>query len=147
MVQSRGKEIRLYDTTLKLDTSGHTDILDITQEIQAFLTESRLSQGTVTLFIPGSTASLTTIEYEPGAVEDFKTAVERIVPKNIPYKHNERWGDGNGYSHIRAALLGPSLSVPFQNTTLILGTWQQIILVDFDNRPRTREIHVQIMGF
>ena len=100
----------------------------------------------MTVFVPGSTAGITTIEYESGAVRDFQEAIERIAPKSIHYHHDQRWGDGNGYSHVRAALLGASLTVPFSSSKLLLGTWQQIILVDFDNRPRTRNILLQIIG-
>jgi len=132
--------------TLQFQTNGDTDLVDITTEVAASVSESDISSGTVTVFVPGSTAGITTIEYESGAVRDFQEAIERIAPKSIHYHHDQRWGDGNGYSHVRAALLGASLSVPFSSSKLLLGTWQQIILVDFDNRPRTRNIILQIIG-
>ena len=131
---------------LEISTSGDCDVLDITKSVQKAVTDSSLSSGTVTVFVPGSTASVTTIEYESGAVSDLKEMFSKIVPEEIFYAHNARWGDGNGHSHIRASLLGPSLSIPFQSSSLITGTWQQVILVDFDNRPRKREIILQIVG-
>ncbi|HVY54481.1 MAG TPA: secondary thiamine-phosphate synthase enzyme YjbQ [Thermodesulfobacteriota bacterium] len=132
--------------SIKLRTRGETDLVDITNEVGQGVRESGLSSGTVTVFIPGSTAGVTTIEYEGGAIQDFREAIERIAPRNIHYHHDARWGDGNGYSHVRAALQGASLTVPFSSSELILGTWQQIIVVDFDNRPRSREVILQIMG-
>lgn len=131
---------------LRIETNGETDLIDITAEVAKGVSESGILSGTVTIFVPGSTAGVTTIEYEDGAIRDFQEAVNRIAPKDIGYHHDARWGDGNGYSHVRAALLGPSLSVPFTSSKLLLGTWQQIIVVDFDNRPRSREIILQIMG-
>ncbi|MER3447233.1 MAG: secondary thiamine-phosphate synthase enzyme [Candidatus Dadabacteria bacterium] len=132
--------------SLRLQTKGETDLIDITRMVESSVRNSGISSGIVTVFVPGSTAGVTTIEYESGALMDFQRAVERIVPKNIHYDHDARWGDGNGYSHIRAALLGASLTVPFSSSRLLLGTWQQIVLVDFDNRPRKRELTLQIMG-
>lgn len=131
---------------LRIETNGDTDLIDITGEVARGVSDSGLSSGTVTVFIPGSTAGVTTIEYEGGAIKDFQEAIERIAPKNIGYHHDARWGDGNGYSHVRAALQGASLTVPFASSRLMLGTWQQIIVVDFDNRPRSREIILQIIG-
>lgn len=131
---------------IRLETRGETDLIDITAEVAKGVSDSGLSSGTVTVFIPGSTAGVTTIEYESGAIRDFEEAIERIAPKDIGYHHDARWGDGNGYSHVRAALQGASLTVPFTSSRLLLGTWQQIIVVDFDNRPRSREIILQIMG-
>ena len=132
--------------SLKLETRGETDLIDVTQSVARAVKDSGISSGIVTVFVPGSTAGVTTIEYEGGAIADFKKAVERIAPKGVHYNHDARWGDGNGYSHIRASLLGPSLTVPFSSSRLVLGTWQQIIVVDFDNRPRRREVIVQIVG-
>lgn len=132
--------------SIRLETNGETDLIDITSEVAQGVSESDLSSGTVTIFVPGSTAGVTTIEYETGAIRDFRETIERIAPRDIDYYHDERWGDGNGYSHVRAALLGPSLSVPFASSRLLLGTWQQVIVVDFDNRPRSREIILQIIG-
>ena len=132
--------------SLQIETNGDTDLIDITGEVARGVSESGLSSGTVTVFIPGSTAGVTTIEYEGGAIRDFQEAIERIAPKDIGYHHDARWGDGNGYSHVRAALQGASLTVPFASSRLLLGTWQQIIVVDFDNRPGSREIILQIIG-
>jgi secondary thiamine-phosphate synthase enzyme len=109
--------------------------------------KSGLQRGVVTVFVVGSTAAVTTVEYEPGLVEDdLAAAFERLAPKDIDYAHNERWGDGNGYAHVRASLIGPSLAVPFVEGKLVCGTWQQIVLVDFDNRPRSRRVVVQMVG-
>ena len=127
-------------------TRGECDLIDITAQVKREVLDSGINAGTVTVFISGSTAGISTIEYESGLVSDFQGMWDRTVPRNIPYQHDRRWGDGNGYSHMRASLLGPSLVVPFTDKTLLLGTWQQIVVADFDNRPRSREIVVQIMG-
>ena len=119
---------------------------DITPQISQKLGESDVNSGTVTVFVAGSTAGITTIEYESGVINDFKVMWERAVPYDIAYDHDRRWGDGNGYSHVRASLLGASMVIPFSNKKLILGTWQQVILVDFDNRPRSRRVVLQVMG-
>jgi secondary thiamine-phosphate synthase enzyme len=129
-----------------VETRGDDDILDITDKIAELITDSRLKSGIVTAFITGSTAGVTTIEFEPGLVNDFQQLWENLAPNNVPYDHNTRWGDGNGYAHVRASLLGASLTVPFTGGKLVLGTWQQIVLVDFDNRPRQRTVIVQMMG-
>jgi len=131
---------------ISIRTKGEFDVVDITSDVERIVSQAGVESGTVTVFISGSTAGVTTIEYEPGVVSDFKGMWERIVPRDMQYKHDERWGDGNGYSHVRASTLGPSLVVPFSNRALLLGTWQQIIVVDFDNRPRSREIILQIVG-
>ena len=131
---------------ISLQSQGECDIIDITPEVEREVAEAEVKDGTVTVFVAGSTAGVTTIEFEPGLVSDFQDMWERNVPKNIPYSHDRRWGDGNGYSHVRASLLGASLAVPFNNKRLTLGTWQQIVLVDFDNRPRSRQTILQIMG-
>lgn len=131
---------------IKFNTEGETDIIDITGEVAKAVSGSRLKNGTVTVFVPGSTGGLTTVEYEPGLVEDLKRFFEKIAPERDSYSHNQRWHDGNGYSHVRASFLGPSISVPFVQKVLQLGTWQQIIFIDFDNRPRSRELVVQIIG-
>ena len=131
---------------ISLQSKGHCDIIDITPQVEQQLAEADIKNGTVTLFVAGSTAGISTIEYEPGLISDFQSMWERNVPENIPYNHDRAWGDGNGYSHVRASLLGASLVVPFNNKRLTLGTWQQIVVVDFDNRPRSRQIIVQIMG-
>ena len=131
---------------ISLQSKGHCDIIDITPEVQEQLAETDVTSGTVTLFISGSTAGISTIEFEPGLLSDFQEMWERNVPINIPYQHDRAWGDGNGHSHVRASLLGASLVVPFSDKRLALGTWQQIVVVDFDNRARSRQIVVQIMG-
>ena len=132
--------------TIQLDTKGETHIIDITKFAVEGLAQSSLVKGAVTLFVSGATGALTTLEYEDGLVQDLKTAFEKIAPRKGEYMHNLRWSDGNGFSHIRASMLGPSLSVPFVNGKLMLGTWQQIVFIDFDNRPRSREIVMQFIG-
>ena len=131
---------------ISLQTEGQCDIIDITPQVEQQVAETSMNSGTATVFVAGSTAGISTIEYESGLVSDFKDMWERNAPKNIPYDHDRRWDDGNGYSHVRASLLGASLVVPFNDKRLTLGTWQQIVLVDFDNRPRSRQIILQIMG-
>jgi secondary thiamine-phosphate synthase enzyme len=131
---------------ISFQTKGHCDIIDITPQVEQQLADTEVNSGIVTLFIAGSTAGISTIEYESGVLADFQRMWERNVPQNIPYDHDRRWGDGNGYSHVRASLLGASLVVPFTGKRLSLGTWQQVIVVDFDNRPRSRKVIVQIMG-
>ena len=131
---------------ISLSTKGFCDIQDITSSIAATVSKSKIQNGIVTVFCPGSTGAVTTIEYEGGVLEDLKKAVERIAPSNIPYAHDRRWGDGNGFSHVRATLLGPSLTVPVTDGKIALGTWQQIVFIDFDNRSRRRKIVVQVMG-
>ena len=132
--------------TISLQSKGHCDIIDITPQVEQEVAEAGINSGTVTLFVAGSTAGISTIEFESGLLSDFQSMWERNVPKNITYNHDRSWGDGNGYSHVRASLLGASLVVPFNNKRLTLGTWQQIVLVDFDNRPRSRQLILQIMG-
>jgi secondary thiamine-phosphate synthase enzyme len=127
-------------------TKGNAEITDLTSKVASALERSDLESGVVVIFASGATGAVTTIEYEPGLVEDMKDALERIAPKEIEYAHNQRWGDGNGHSHIRASVIGPSLTVPFSEGKLMLGTWQQIVFLDLDNRPRYRRIVVQIMG-
>jgi secondary thiamine-phosphate synthase enzyme len=132
--------------SLSLQTRGDTDIHDITDKVTEAVRASRMQNGTVTVFCPSSTSGVTTIEYESGALNDLRRLFNEIIPPNRDYAHNARWGDGNGHAHVRAALLGPSLNIPFVKGQLVLGTWQQIIYVDFDNRPRSRELVVQIVG-
>jgi secondary thiamine-phosphate synthase enzyme len=131
---------------ISLRTKGNCDIIDITSQVKREVSGSDINSGTVTIFVAGSTGGVTTIENETGLLSDFQDMWERNIPRNIQYQHDRAWGDGNGYSHVRASLLGPSLVVPFTNKSLHLGTWQQIVLVDFDNRPRSREVLLQIMG-
>ena len=121
-------------------------IINITPQVEQQVAETDISNGTATLFITGSTAGISTIEFESGLLSDFQGMWERNIPQNIPYNHDRRWGDGNGYSHVRASLLGASLVIPLNDKRLTLGTWQQIVLVDFDNRPRSRQIILQLMG-
>jgi len=127
-------------------TRGECDLIDITGQVKREVLDSGINAGTVTLFLAGSTAGISTIEYESGLLSDFQSMWERTIPRNVPYQHDRTWGDGNGYSHVRASLLGASLVVPFTDKALTLGTWQQIVVVDFDNRPRSREVVLQIMG-
>lgn len=129
-----------------LNTRGNGHILDITNEVSNKVEGCGLEMGIVTLFTPSSTSALTTIEYEPGAVKDLQDFFDRTVPPEMEYEHHLRWGDGNGHSHVRHALLGPSLTVPFVHGRLTLGTWQQIAFVDFDSRPRARSVLLQIIG-
>lgn len=131
---------------LALSMRGFCDLRDVTRSVADAVAESGLRDGIVTVFTPGSTAGVTTIEYESGCVQDFQAHMDRWVPADRPYRHNERWGDGNGFSHLRAASVGPSLTVPFRDGGLLLGTWQQIVVADFDNRPRERTVIVQILG-
>lgn len=133
-------------TSISLSTRGEADIHDITGEIARQVSQSGLRDGTATVFCPSSTSGLTTIEYESGALSDLRRLFDEIVPRHREYAHDARWHDGNGHSHVRAALLGPSLTIPFVDGELTLGTWQQVIYVDFDNRPRQRKLVVQLIG-
>ena len=130
----------------QIQTQGFSQVVDITPQIDQEVRKGGIGNGFVLVFIPGSTAGITTIEFEPGAVADLQQAIERMVPQGIHYDHDARWGDGNGFSHVRAALLGASYTVPLSNYRMMLGTWQQIVLVDFDNRGRNRKVVVQIQG-
>jgi secondary thiamine-phosphate synthase enzyme len=131
---------------LSIHTRGEGDILDITSAVAEAVVETKLKNGIVTVFVPGSTGALTTIEYEPGLLKDFPNLLERVAPKNLAYEHEKRWHDGNGHSHVRASLIGPGLTVPFSNGRLTLGTWQQIIFMELDVRSRARNLILQIMG-
>jgi secondary thiamine-phosphate synthase enzyme len=131
---------------IELKTKGNADVNDITQQVKEAIRESDIQDGVVTIFTPSSTSGLTTIEFESGAISDFQRFFDEIINPKRNYAHNARWGDGNGHSHIRASLLGPSISVPFKNKNLMLGTWQQIIFVDFDIRSRQRHIVLQMVG-
>lgn len=136
----------VVSAALRLATSGDGDCIDITSDVAKAVGESGLRSGIAHLFVTGSTAGITTIEFEPGCVHDLSELFERIAPRDSEYKHHERWGDHNGHSHMRASLLGPHLAVPFVDGELTLGTWQQVILVDFDDRPRERTVVVQSIG-
>lgn len=132
--------------SISLSTRGYCDIHDITDQIINLVDSSGINTGTVTVFVPGSTGGLTTIEYEPGLLSDLPDLMEKLIPSDIEYKHDQTWHDGNGFSHLRSAMVGPDITVPFVNGKLTLGTWQQVVFLDFDNRDRTRELIVQIMG-
>ena len=131
---------------IPVSTRGDTDVIDLTDQVAGLVEKHRIRDGQVLVFVPGSTAGLTTIEFEPGLVRDLPELFERLAPQGGHYHHEDTWHDGNGHSHCRAALLGPSLTVPIASGQLLLGQWQQIVLVDFDNRPRRREIVVQLSG-
>lgn len=131
---------------IALSSKGENDIIDITSDVKKILFTSKLKDGIVTLFVIGSTASITTIEYEPGLKKDFPRMLERVAPKDIEYEHDNTWHDGNGHSHVRASLVGPSLTIPFHERNLTLGTWQQIVILEMDIRPRNRKVMVQIIG-
>ena len=132
--------------TISLSTKGFSDVIDLTDRVASIVNASNIKNGLVTVFCSGSTGSITTIEYESGVINDLRQALERIAPSDIPYEHDRRWGDGNGFSHVRAALMKPSLSLPIVKGIITVGTWQQIVFIDFDNRGRKRNIVVQVMG-
>ncbi len=131
---------------LHFDTQGEVEIIDITEKVNGKLRESEIEDGIVTVFVPGATGAITTIEYEPGLLQDLPNALERLFPMGMRYEHEYRWHDGNGHSHVRASFLGPSLTVPFRAKKLMLGTWQQVIFIELDNKRRSRRIILQIMG-
>jgi secondary thiamine-phosphate synthase enzyme len=131
---------------VRVSTRGACDIIDITSELSRIISKHNIKNGNATVFVSGSTAGVTTIEYEPGLKKDLSDAFEHIAPQNERYHHDATWNDGNGHAHIRASLLGPSLVLPFSDGELMVGTWQQVVVVDFDNRPRTRDIVVQLIG-
>ena len=136
----------IFSETISLSTKGFSDIIDITDRVDTVIGRSKIENGLVSVFCSGSTGAVTTIEYESGVLRDLQRAIEKIVPSDIPYEHDRRWGDGNGFSHVRAALMKPSLSIPMVRGRLALGTWQQIVFIDFDNRRRERNILVQVIG-
>jgi secondary thiamine-phosphate synthase enzyme len=129
-----------------INTRGEGDILDVTEDVAEAVVESSLKNGVVTIFVPGSTAALTTIEYEPGLLKDLPSTLERVAPKRLEYEHERRWHDGNGHSHVKASIIGPSLTVPFVNGRLTLGTWQQIVFLELDVHNRSRQLILQIIG-
>lgn len=135
-----------FSAKIDISSRGFADIIDITSRVEAAISESGLRDGLVSVFVVGSTASVTTIEYEEGVIEDLKDAIERMAPTGIPYRHDSRWGDGNGFAHVRAALLKPGITIPVMGGSMALGTWQQVVLIDFDNRPRKRRVAVQAVG-
>ena len=131
---------------LSINTRGEGDILDVTEDVAEAVVESSLKSGVVTIFVPGSTGALTTIEYEPGLLKDLPNVLERVAPKRLEYEHERRWHDGNGHSHVRASIIGPCLTVPFVNGRLTLGTWQQIVFLELDVHSRSRQLILQIIG-
>lgn len=136
----------VVEKKLSFITKGNTDIINLTPLVERKLNESETSEGIITIFAPGATGGITTIEYEPGLINDLKEILEKIIPQAGFYKHNEKWGDGNGHSHLRASLIGPGITVPFTKKQLQLGTWQQIIFIDFDVKPRNRALILKIIG-
>jgi len=139
-------KLKVISKTIQLSSKGQDDVIDITKQVSNVVKDSNIENGTVTIFVAGSTAAVTTIEYEPGLINDFPEMLSRIIPKNIEYEHDNTWHDGNGHSHVRASLVGPSLTVPIMNGKLTLGTWQQIVLLEMDTRPRNRNLILQIMS-
>jgi len=136
----------VYCGEVNIETNGNVDIVDITSDVQDVISKSKIKDGIVCVFVPGSTGSITSIEYEPGLMKDFPRALEKIAPKGIHYDHHETWHDDNGHSHVRASLMGPSTTFPIKNGKLIHGTWQQLVFVELDTGPRNRNIIVQIVG-
>ncbi|MCX5801957.1 MAG: secondary thiamine-phosphate synthase enzyme YjbQ [Proteobacteria bacterium] len=138
--------MKIINERITLATRGSGDLINITEKLSLLLEGSELKMGNLTVFVVGSTAGITTFEYEPGLIKDMEEMYERLAPSNKHYHHDDTWGDANGFSHIRATLTGPTVTIPFENGKLLLGTWQQVVLAEFDNRPRKREIVVQIIG-
>ncbi|MCX8111186.1 MAG: secondary thiamine-phosphate synthase enzyme YjbQ [Syntrophorhabdaceae bacterium] len=136
----------VHSDSIKLNTKGFSDTIDITGKVEKIVKDSSIKNGIVTVFCPGSTGTITTIEFESGVIRDLQNVLEKIVPSNAPYEHDYRWRDGNGFSHVRAALMKPSLTIPIVDGSMTLGTWQQIVFIDFDNRGRYRSIIVHIIG-
>ena len=132
--------------SIRVKTQASDEIVDITDGVQKIVSGSGVRSGIACVFVAGSTAAITTVEHEPGLVADLRSAMDRLYPKDTDYEHHRRWGDGNGHSHVRASMIGPSLSVPVVDGRLLLGTWQQIVFMELDNKPRTREVHVQVVG-
>ena len=139
-------KMEIKTSKFEIETKGHTDIIDITEKVQSELSGIKILRGTVTVFVIGSTGAVTTIEFEPALVADMKRFFEEMIPSKREYEHDKTWGDANGYSHLRASLVGPSLTVPFDEGKLCLGTWQQVVFMDFDNRARSRDIVLQFIG-
>ncbi len=138
--------MRIWNSRFSLETAGRGHVVDLTPTLERWIGAQGIAEGQGVLFVPGSTAGLTTIEYEPGVVRDLQEALERLAPEGAPYHHDAAWGDGNGYAHVRAALLGPSLAFLVRDRRLLRGTWQQVVLCDFDNRSRKRTVEVQAVG-
>jgi len=146
MTKVRSMSAQLFPFEFTLSTQGETDIIDITPNLESGLKRSGIGEGVLSIFVSGSTAGITTVEYEPGLIQDLKEAFERLAPRHGQYAHEMTWHDGNGYAHVRASLLGPGLTIPVRSGRLLLGTWQQIILIDFDNRSRHRTLTGQVIG-
>jgi secondary thiamine-phosphate synthase enzyme len=138
--------MKIVNGRISINTKGNGDFINISSLLLNMLNESDLQNGIMTVFVSGSTAGITTFEYEPGLIRDLKEFYDKVAPSNVRYHHDETWGDANGFSHVRATLTGPSLTIPLEKGKLLLGTWQQVVLVEFDNRPRKRDVVVQIMG-
>jgi len=138
--------MRAHSEQIRIQTKKENDVVDLTDSVREILEKSKLMNGLATVFLTGSTGAITTIEYEPGLIQDFSTMLQRVIPKDIEYEHEKMWHDGNGHSHIRASLIGPSLTIPVMNGELALGTWQQVVFVEMDTRPRERNIVVQLLG-
>ncbi|UCF86704.1 MAG: YjbQ family protein [Nitrospiraceae bacterium] len=136
----------VFGQYVSLNTKGYSDIKDITEEVRNIVQSSGIKSGFVNVFVVGSTASVTTIEYEPALVEDVREQLEKFAPHTMHSRHSQTWGDDNGFSHIRATFMGPGLTIPVADSSVVLGTWQQIVVIDHDNRPRTRKIFIQVMG-
>ena len=136
----------VFGKSFSVQTQGFSDIVDVTDKIASLIAESGAESGIATIFVVGSTASISTIEYEPALTEDMKDRLDELVPSDLKSRHSETWGDDNGFSHIRATLMGPGITVPFADKQLVLGTWQQIVVIDHDNRPRSRKVFVQVIG-
>ena len=136
----------VYCNDIQIKTNGEVEIINITSEIQELISKSGIKKGIACVFVPGSTGAISTVEYEPGLIKDIPRSLEKIAPKNINYDHHETWHDDNGHSHVRASLMGPSLTIPIKNGKLVHGTWQQVVFVELDTRPRNRNISVQIIG-
>jgi secondary thiamine-phosphate synthase enzyme len=136
----------VFGKSFSVQTQGFSDIVNITDDIASLISDSGVKNGIATVFVVGSTASISTIEYEPALTEDMKEQLNELIPSDLKSRHSETWGDDNGFSHIRATLMGPGMTVPFSSSQLVLGTWQQIVVIDHDNRPRSRKIFVQIIG-
>ncbi len=138
--------MKTISKTITFSTKGNPDLIDITGEISRVLSSAKIENGALTVFVVGSTAAITTFEYEPGLIRDMTELAQKLIPANKQYAHDRTWGDANGFSHLRASLFGPSLVIPFNDGKLRLGTWQQVVLAEFDNRPRKREVVIQIIG-
>ena len=138
--------MKIHSEMIRLSTKGYSDIKDITSQVREIVRKSEVTNGLVNVFVIGSTASVSTMEYEPALVEDVREILEKLIPSTMHSRHSQTWGDDNGFSHLRATLMGPCLTAPISEGRVVLGTWQQIVFIDHDNRSRSREIHVQVMG-